>query len=386
MNKTIRNIRDILTITRYSVVMYFREKTAIFFSLFIPIMLMGVFGLLNLGSGVKFNVVVVDEAHNQYSQQVIEVFKKIDAFRITEEGKDQALGDLKSSKQAYVVVLPPEFGSNITAGQVAIQKNPAAAANIQNMVQPQKIDIYFDQSQNASNVQVGFTIFDKIFDGVTHQIARVPNYFEINQLSIGGKDLRYIDFVVPGLVAMSVMQLSIFAVTSIMVSWKERGILKRLLATPIQPSVIIFSQIVSRILITIMQASLLIVMGILFFKLHIVGNMALVILLIVFGALVFLSLGFALSGIAKTQNSVAALAQLFVFPQMFLSGIFFPRDAFPPLVYKISNFFPLTYFSDAMRNVMVKGYGLLAIRTDLIGLAVWAVIMFVLATRFFRWE
>lgn len=384
MKKLLRNIRDILTITRYSVLMYFREKTAIFFSLFIPIMLMGVFGLLNLGSGVKFNVAVVDEAHNQTSTQVIEVLKKIDAFKITEANKDQALEELKNSKQAYVVVLPKDFGANVAAGQVAIQKNPST--QIPTTVQSEKIDIYYDMSQNAANVQVGFTVFDKVFDGLTHQIARVPNYFEINQISIGGNDLRYIDFVVPGLVAMSVMQLSIFAVTSIMVSWKERGILKRLLATPIQPSVIIFSQIVSRILITIMQASLLILMGILFFKLHILGSIAVVVLLIVFGALVFLSLGFALSGIAKSQNSVAALAQLFVFPQMFLSGIFFPRDAFPPLVYKISNFFPLTYFSDALRNVMVKGYSLYAIRADLLGLAVWAVIMFVLATRLFRWE
>lgn len=393
MEKVIKSIKEVLTITKYSILMYFREKTAIFFSLFIPIMLMSIFGLLNMGSGVKFNVAVVDEANNTYSNQVVDTFKKIDAFKLTTNlSKDDALNRLKDAKFAYVVVLPSNFGSNFAgaASQTAqVQRIPSsvsASNTAANAPPTEKIDIYYDQSQNAANIQVGFTIFEKIFDGFTHQIARIPNYFEINQVSIAGSDLRYIDYVVPGLVAMSVMQLSIFAVTGQIVSWRERGILKRLLATPIHPSVIIFSQIVSRVLITFMQAALLIIMGIVLFKLHVIGNIALVVGLIVLGGLIFLSMGFALSGLASTQNVVAALANLFVFPQMFLSGIFFPRDAFPDWLNRASNFFPLTYFSDAMRQVMVKGADIYAIRGDLIGLAVWAVIMFILAIRLFRWE
>lgn len=392
MNKIIKSIKEILTITKYSILMYFREKTAVFFSLFIPIMLMSIFGLLNMGSGVKFNVAVIDEANNNYSIQVVETLKKIDAFKITTDlSKDDAIIQLKNAKMAYVLVLPTKFGSNFTStsASASVQKTPSNApgqGTQANAPPAQKIDLYYDQSQNASNIQIGFTIFDKIFDGMTHQIARIPNYFEINQISIAGSDLRYIDYVVPGLVAMSVMQLSIFAVTGQIVSWRERGILKRLLATPIHPSVIIFSQIVSRVLITFLQASLLILMGIVLFKLHIIGNIGLVVGLIVLGGLIFLSMGFALSGLASTQNVVAALANLFVFPQMFLSGIFFPRDAFPVWLNRASNFFPLTYFSDAMRQVMVKGADVYAIRGDLLGLSVWAVIMFILAIRLFRWE
>lgn len=384
--KIIASARETLTISRYSVLMYFREKTAVFFSLFIPVMLMGIFGLLNLGGSIKYNVAIVDEANNPASKQVIDVIKKVDVFTVVVEGKDQAMNELESSKQAYVMILPKDFGRNLAQSQVA-RVNPIASNSAGGQtVTPEKIDIYYDATQNAANVQVGFTIFGKIFDGLTHQIARVPNYFEINQISNGSSSLRYIDYLVPGLVAMSVMQISIFAVTAIMVSWKERGILKRLLATPIHPSVIIFSQIASRLLIVVMQSALLIILGIIMFNLHIVGSIPLVGLLIVFGGLIFLSLGFAISGVAKTQNSVAAIAQVFVFPQMFLSGIFFPRQAFPDWLYKLSNFFPLTYFSEALRNVMVKGYSAFQIRNDLIGMAVWAVVMFVLAVRLFRWE
>lgn len=381
-----KSVIEVLNISRYSIIMYFRERTAIFFSLFIPVMLMAIFGLLNMGGSIKFSTVVVDEAHNQYSEQVISVLKKVDALKITIEDKDKALAELKDAKQSYVVVLKKDFGSNIQKSMASqINQIPSDSVSLSS-IEPQKIDIYYDQSQNASNVQVGFTIFEKVFDGMTHQIARVPNYFEINQVAIGGKDLRYIDYLVPGLVAMSVMQFSIFAVTAIMVAWKERGILKRLLATPIHPSVIIFSQITSRILITIMQAGLLILMGVVLFNLHIVGNIGLAMAIIVMGGLIFLSLGFALSGLAKTQNSVAALAQLFVFPQMFLSGIFFAREAFPVWLQRISDFFPLTYFSEALRNVMVKGYDIAQVAPNLLGMGIWAVIMFAIAVWLFRWE
>lgn len=381
-----RTTKETLNISKYSVLMYFREKTAIFFTLFIPVMLMAIFGLLNLGGSIKFTVAVVDEANNQYSKQVVDTFKKVDSFQVTETDKSTALNQLEHSEQAYVVILPKDFGSNINQSKATQVNQIPSNTTSTPTIQPQTIDIYYDQSQNTANVQVGFTIFDKIFDGFTHQIARVPQYFEINKISTGSTNLRYIDYLVPGLVSMSVMQMSIFAVAGVMVAWKERGVLKRLLATPIHPRVIIFSQIVARLLTTMLQAGLLILMGILLFNLHIVGNIGLVGLLIVLGGLIFLSLGFALSGVAKTQNSVAALAQLFVFPQMFLSGIFFPRDAFPEWLQRISDFFPLTFFSEAMRNVMVKGYTIFQISGDLAGMLVWAVIMFLLAVWLFRWE
>ncbi len=389
LRKIKKEILNTLTIAKYMILMFFREKTAIFFSLFIPVMLMSIFGVINTGGGVKFNVAVVDEAKNHASQQVVTALQKVSVFTITTKSKNDALADLKNSKQTYAIVIPEGFGSNFAeygAKQAELAKLPVSQQQAVSTVTPQRIDIYYDQSQNSSTISVGFTVFDKIFDGVTHQIARVPNFFEVRQLSISGNDLKYIDFLIPGLVAMSVMQLSIFAVTGQIVSWRERGILKRLLATPIHPGVIIFSQIVSRVIITFMQASILILLGILAFNLHIVGSLGLVVLLIVAGGLIFLSMGFALSGIASTQNTVAALANLFVFPQMFLSGIFFPRDAFPDWLLKASDYFPLTYFSDALRNVMVKGYTITQISGDLIGLAIWAIIMFVLAIKLFRWE
>lgn len=374
-----KSIKEIWTITKYSVLMFFREKTSIFFSLFIPVMLMGVFGLLNTTGSISYNVGIADEANNASSKQIVEAIKKVDVFNVSEGAKDEKLDELKNSKLTYVLVIPSTFGQ--------VQSPPATRMPVSTAPRaPTKIDIYYDESQNAANIQVGFTIFGEIFDAVTHKIENVPVLFDLNKVAIGGSELRYIDFLVPGLVAMSVMQLSIFAATNQIVSWRERGILKRLLATPIRPAMVIFAQIVSRILITFFQASILILMGVLLFNLHIVGNIGIVIGLIILGGLIFLSMGFGLSGVSNTHTAVMAIAQVFIFPQMFLSGIFFPREGFPDWLNTITAYFPLTYFADAMREVMTRGADLAAIRGDLLGLFVWAIIMFIVAVKLFRWE
>jgi ABC-2 type transport system permease protein len=126
--------------------------------------------------------------------------------------------------------------------------------------------------------------------------------------------------------------------------------------------------------------------GIYFFKLQVAGSMPLVYFLALLGGVVFLTMGFAVSGFATTQNTVMAVANLIMMPQMFLSGVFFPREALPELMQKITAFFPLTYLSDGMRQVMINGATLYQVRWDLVGLLVWALVVFIAASKFFRWE
>jgi hypothetical protein len=139
MKNIMASVKETLNISRYSVLMYFRERTAVFFSLFIPLMLMGIFGLLNLGGGVKFNVVIVDQAHNSTSKQVVETIKKVEVFNVTEEtSKDTALDDLKNSRQTYALILPKDFGANISAGQARRHTSEKSAVQIHPPPRPAK--------------------------------------------------------------------------------------------------------------------------------------------------------------------------------------------------------------------------------------------------------
>jgi ABC-2 type transport system permease protein len=381
MNGLAKQLQVIFNITKTSIKMYFRDKSAVYFSLFIPLLIMSIFGILNLNRSANVSMGVVDEANNQVSKQVVESLKKVDALTISEDTRDAQLDNLKKGKRDLVLILPKDFGSNIA--QFQMQK----ARGVQTVqIQSQNVDVFTSGNKANTNVQIGLTVLDKIFDGFTHQIAGIPNFFTLEQKNVDVKERSYIDFIVPGVAAMSVMQLSIFGVVGAIVSWRERGILKRLLATPIQPSNIIFSQVVTRLIITILQITVLFAVGIYFFKLQVAGSMPLVYFLALLGGVVFLTMGFAVSGFATTQNTVMAVANLIMMPQMFLSGVFFPREALPELMQKITAFFPLTYLSDGMRQVMINGATLYQVRWDLVGLLVWALVVFIAASKFFRWE
>jgi ABC-2 type transport system permease protein len=116
------------------------------------------------------------------------------------------------------------------------------------------------------------------------------------------------------------------------------------------------------------------------------GNILVILLAIAVGALCFLSIGFAISGIARNTETAASYGNLITFPMLFLSGVFFDVDAMPGWLRPIVNVLPLKYLVDALREPMTRGNGLAEIWLDLvILLGIFAVAM-VIAVRFFRWD
>ena len=116
------------------------------------------------------------------------------------------------------------------------------------------------------------------------------------------------------------------------------------------------------------------------------GSFASFYLLVMLGTFIFLCLGFCLGSIAKTQQAVMAVGNIVIFPQIFLSGIFYPIESMPALMQPIAKILPLSFVSTGMREIANNGASLLEITPSLIGIAVWFVIAFVLATRLFVWK
>jgi ABC-2 type transport system permease protein len=235
-------------------------------------------------------------------------------------------------------------------------------------------------------VQVGLTIIREALNRMTLQAAGVQPLFTLSTESVTSRSFSYIDFLVPGVVAMSIMQLGLFSVAFGFVQLRQRGILRRLWATPVQPRSFLFAQVVTRLAVSVLQSLLLIGIAVLFFDVQIVGNLLGILVLAVLGGAVFLTMGFAIAGRAKNENVAAPLANIVALPMMFLSGVFFGRDAMPEALKTVTSYLPLTYLADGMRAISTQGATLWSQWPAMLGLGVWLVVSFAVATRLFKWE
>jgi len=140
------------------------------------------------------------------------------------------------------------------------------------------------------------------------------------------------------------------------------------------------------VVILMLQVLIMIGAGVWVFNLHFIGSIFNMMIVGILGGVIFLSIGFALSGISKSEDQVAPLANLVSLPMMLLSGVFFSRSSLPGFAHVITDFFPLTYLADGLRAIAIEGAGLGDLVPQLIGLAVWCVVMIFIAIKAFRWE
>jgi ABC-2 type transport system permease protein len=141
-----------------------------------------------------------------------------------------------------------------------------------------------------------------------------------------------------------------------------------------------------RLLMSTAQVAILVTVAFFMFQVRLVGSLLDLLVFALIGALPFLMLGFVLAGWGKTEDQVQPVAQLITLPQLFVSGVFFSKDAAPELIRPITNYLPLTFVIDGMREIAVQGASLWDVRAAILGLLVWTVVGFAAAVRLLRFE
>lgn len=352
-----------LMLTWSSLKAYFRNRGAIFFSLLVPLMIMGIFGLINFGNSTpSVSIGVVDQAHNQVSNTILSNLRGIKAVKLHTGDLAAEKHELTQGARDLVAVLPASIGQRPTA-----------------------ITAYYNQG-NPQNSQVAIAIMNQFVDRASFVVAGVAPAFTLDSQPVQSRNLTYVDFLVPGMIALSIMQTGLFGVVFTFVQWKQRGILRRLMATPMRVRDFFFSQLVTRLTTVALQIGVLLAVGLLLLHFHFTGNLFYLLVVGILGGGIFLAIGLAISGASKSEETAAPLANLISLPLMFLSGIFFSRTNMPDWLQTITQYSPLTYVSDALRSISIDGASLWAVRTDLLGITVWLAIAVVLATRLFKWE
>ncbi len=177
--------------------------------------------------------------------------------------------------------------------------------------------------------------------------------FQINRLY---GDIAYIDFLVPAILAMTVMMGAMMSMGESLAGERERGELARLFMTPTSVSTVVGGKIISRLVIQTATALVLIGAAIVLFGITINGSMLLTILLLVLTALCFVGFGIMISARVSTQEDYIQMVMPFSMPMMFISGVFYPIETMPWIFQKLAYIAPLTYANNALRGVMLKGF------------------------------
>ena len=198
---------------------------------------------------------------------------------------------------------------------------------------------------------------------------------------VGG--MNYIDFVIPGLVTMTIVQLAVFSIAFVVAQQKEKGVIKRLFATPMTSFDFLSAQVVSRLVVSLIQTLLFIALAILIMSYTMKGSIIALTIVAILGTLVFLSLGFLVSGLSKSVETVPAIANLVIFPMIIFGNIFFPLDRIPSWLKPIVDHLPVKYLADGLRAIMTEGKSLFAVRTEALWLLVWLVVFSMIATKVF---
>ena len=368
------------TLLSISLKSYVRNRQAIFFGFFFPLVFMGIFGLLNFGGGGKLDIGVVDQAQNSLSQSYVKAIGGVKNVNLHTGTESAEKAQLQGGHRDLVLVIPPEFGQFEAAC-------PAGAKCVQpgGPPTPATLTAYLNNANPASSGTAQI-IVSEVATGFSFNVVGVKPPYSIVAKNLPGHTTTYVDTLVPGIIGFSIMQTGIFSLAFALVRLRDAGILRRLLATPMRITDFMAAQVVSRLVMGVAQIMLLLVVGFWFLKFNMTGNLLQFLVVATFGSTVFIALGFIIAGASKNEDSVPAIANIATLPMMFTSGVFFSRDVLPGWLATISGFFPLTYLIDSLRNISVQGQNIIDVRGQLLGITVWLAVCVVLATRLFKAE
>ncbi len=198
--------------------------------------------------------------------------------------------------------------------------------------------------------------------------------------------IRAIDYMFPGIIVMALMVNGIMVSATLFVEERGKGIYRRLSLTPLKRQTIIGAQIIHRYIVTLLQTILLLAVGVFGFKVNIVGNYFSFWLILTFGSLCFLSIGFALATLIKSTRSATPICMIVFFLMLFLGGIFFPLNIIPDFLSVIAKVLPSTHLNDALRLLVIEGASLGSVWLELLIVGAWFIVSLGLSIKFFRWE
>ncbi|MFC4320094.1 ABC transporter permease [Litchfieldia salsa] len=347
-----------------------RNKQVLFFTLLFPIILMLALGsFIGGANSIELTIGIIDADQTDSSKDLGQLFYENEGietidYEEVEIGKEA----IENGDIQLLIEIPKGYEDKLESGD-----------------QPSSLPVYYNE-KNLTVSELGLTVVNGIVDQFSKDLVDYKPLVTIEKVGIEALNIRYVDFLVPGIVAMMIMSNNMNGVAGQISAWRERGILRRMQGTRLKASTFIAAQITARLLLNGSQALLVVLIANLIFKIEVVGSWLALIFFIILGTLAFMSLGFIIAGIAKNPESSGPIAGFVTFPMLFLGGVFFPISNMPDFIQPIVKVLPIAHLSSALRETMNIGTPFLQLGTETLVLGAWLIGGFTLASYVFKWE
>ena len=350
-------------LTKVFIQIFLRNKQYIVFSLILPLLILAIVGL-NDGDNDPIEIGIVNNSKSNLSQQFVDQLTSNKLFNIIQDSEGTLRNELVNGDLMIVLIIPSAMDDKVKSSN---------------------IKLLVDKSQ-AQFIQTIEPILNQSLLSIEREITGRASMFNLVIEDVKSRTLSYIDFLLPGIMAFMLMNLSIAGSGFNVVEFRRRGILKRLFVTPIKPIDFVLAIVIARMVIVLGQLSIIFGFALAILDANIVGSVVSLYFVIMLSVLMFLTLGFSIGSLAKTQESVGVLATIFIYPQLVLSGIFFPIETLPEYIHPFAELLPLSLVADAMRSIANDGLELIDIYANFIGIGIWIVVGMLISTKLFVWK
>lgn len=356
--------RAFFTMMKYFFLAQTRNPATFAFGFMFPVVFISIFGLIgNETAPITIGLPTESNLTNPITKSI----KEQDFIKTEEATKADLEKKMRQGKLSGIILVdtsnqqPPTY----TIKVITSQANPQEAAGVTSFVKG-------------------------LADETNLKLAGVENpRVSIIKSEISGRQFRYIDFALPGMIGFSLLSTALFGTVFGLIYLKKALVLKRMFATPTKALTILLAQGGSRLIVALLQTILILAIGIIAFKFYLpYGFQSFIELLLIstIGLVAFLGFGYFFAGLASDENSAGPLVNLVSLPQFLLSGTFFPTDSLPSWIQPVANNLPLSYFNMAVRKITTEGGDITQTIPYLLGMIAWGAVMYILAAKTFRWE
>jgi ABC-2 type transport system permease protein len=367
----------LIAIIRKEFIQIFRDPRTLVLVIVMPMLQLFLLGYAATTDIKNISLAVWDQSRSPQSRALLDAFRAANYFSIDypvrsgEEYKDL----IEQGRIRAALIIPPDYETRLLEGtaQVSLVLDGSDATVGGTALSTAKL--------------IGQSYATKV---LTEQAALTgrPSSFhpplDVRTQVWYNPDLIAAYFNVPGVIGMILYFITTLLTASSIVRERERGTIEQLIVTPIRSWELVIGKILPYSILALIDMVEVLVIGHLWFKVPIKGDLSLIFALSGLFLISSLGIGLFASTIANTQQEAFITVMVTMLPSIFLSGFFFPIEAMPRVLQYVSAIVPLRYYLVIIRALLLKGVGLSALQNEVIALMIFAVVIMGIAALRFR--